>query len=325
MKNRWLHLIGYLRTPALADLDRGALVAVAVTSFAMNLLLFAMPLYSLQVYDRVLTSRSADTLILLSLIVLFALSANAVLDTVRSRLLLRVGNSYALKLGPRLLDASIAQSARTSVPDGQALRYMSTVRNFVAGQQGLATIFDAPLVPLFLFAVYMMHTGLGHAMLFGVVVLLLLTMVTEALTGNHLRAAGEAGIHAQRRIEGVMQNAEVVEAMGMRAAMRNYWHVAQGQAMAEASSASDRAAGVGALAKWIRMLLSLLVTGVGAWYVIHDDVTVGAMVAANILSARGLAPLETMIGAWKGLVGARIAVERINTVIEKFSYTLEDS
>ena len=319
MKSRWLHLIDYLRTPALADLDRRALLVVAVTSFAMNLLLFAMPLYSLQVYDRVMTSRSSDTLVLLTLIVLFALSANALLDTVRGRLLLRIGNSYALKLGPRLLDASIAQSARNSEPDGQALRYMGTVRNFVAGQQGLATIYDAPLVPLFLLAVYMMHTGLGHAMLFGIFVLLILTLITEALTGNHLRAAGEAGIHAQRRIEGVMQNAEVVEAMGMRAAMRNYWHVAQSQAMAEASAASDRSAGVGALAKWVRMLLNLLITGAGAWYVIHDDITIGAMVAANILSARGLAPLETMIGAWKSLVGTQIAVERINTVIEKCS------
>jgi PrtD family type I secretion system ABC transporter len=319
MKNRWMNLIDFLRTPALADLDRQALLVVAVTSFAMNLLLFAMPLYSLQIYDRVMTSRSSDTLVLLTLIVLFALSTNALLDVIRGRLLLRIGNAYALKLGPRLLDASIAQSARNSVPDGQALRYMNTVRNFVAGQQGLATLYDAPLVPLFLIAVYMMHTGLGNAMLFGMVVLLVLTLITEALTGNHLRAATESGIHAQRRIESVMQNAEAVEAMGMRNAMRNYWHVAQSQSMAEASSASDRAAGVGALAKWVRMLLSLMITGVGAWYVIHDDITIGAMVAANILSARGLAPLETMIGAWKGLVGARIAVERINVVIEQFS------
>ena len=308
MNSRWLNLVDYLRTPALKDLDRRALGVVAATSFAMNVLLFAMPLYSLQVYDRVLTSRSADTLVLLTLVVLFALSSNAVLDAIRSRLLLRIGNSYTLRLGPHLLDASVAQSARSSVPDGQALRYMNTVRTFIAGQQGLATLYDAPLVPLFLIAVYVMHTGLGHAMLFGVVVLLLLTFLTESLTGNHLRAAGAAGVAAQRRIDGVMQNAEAVEAMGMRAAMRDYWFSAQSLAMAEASAAGDRASALGSLAKWVRMLLSLMITGVGAWYVIHDEVTVGAMVAANILSARGLAPLETMIGAWKGLVGARIAV-----------------
>lgn len=319
MKNQLMQLHKLLASPALVDLDRRALTAVGMTSFAMNLLLFAMPLYSLQVYDRVLTSRSSDTLLLLTLIVLFALSANALLDMVRGRLLLRIGNAYALKLGPRLLDASIAQSARTSEPDGQALRHMHTVRNFVTGPQGLATLYDAPLVPLFLVAVYTMHIGLGNAMLFGMLVLLLLTILTEALTGNHLRAASEAAIQAQRRIDGVMQNAEVVEAMGMRAAMRNYWQAAQGQAMAGASAANDRAAGVNSLAKWVRMLLSLLITGAGAWYVINDNVTIGAMVAANILSARGLAPLETMIGAWKGLIGARLAVERINLMIDKLT------
>jgi len=321
VKNSRLAFLEFIRTPALADLDRGGLLVVAGTSTATNLLLFALPLYSLQVYDRVLTSRSPDTLVLLTLIVLFALTAAAALDAVRGRLLLRIGNRYSLKLGPRLLDASIAQSARSSEPNGQALRDMHTVRGFVAGPQGLAALFDAPLVPLFLATVYLMHVGLGHAMLLGVVVLFLLTFVTEALTGPHIRAAGESAIVAQRRIDGVMQNAEVVEAMGMRASMRDYWQKAQGQSMAEASVAGDRAVSVAAFAKWIRFLLSLLMTAAGAWFVIHDEITMGGMIAASILSARGLAPLETMIGAWKGLVSARIAVERINFALEKFPRT----
>lgn len=318
MKPGWPTPIELFRTTALADLDRRALLVVAGASTAMNLLLFAMPLYTLQVYDRVLTSRSADSLILLTLIVAFAISAMAVLDALRGRLLLRIGNAYSLKLGPRLLDASIAQSARTSEPNGQALRDMHAVRSFVVGAQGLAAIFDAPLVPLFLAAVYLMHVGLGHAMLLGVGLLLVLAWLTESLTGPHLRAAGEASIVAQRRIDGVMQNAEAVEAMGMRAAMRDYWQLAQGQAMVETSIAGDRASGVSALAKWVRLLLSVLITAVGAWYVIHDEITVGAMVGANILVARGLAPLETMIVAWRGLVGARLAVERIDLALGKF-------
>lgn len=316
MKSRWSNLLDFLRTPALADLDRGALLVVGFTSSAMNILLFAMPLYSLQVYDRVMVSRSVETLMLLSVIVVLALTANAVLDAVRSRLLLRIGNAYSLKLGPRLLEAAIARSARESQPDGQVLRHLNSVRGFVASQQGLATLFDAPLVILFLAAVYMMHIALGHAMLFGVVVLLGLTALTESLTGPPLRASSEASILAQRRIDDAMHNAEAIEAMGMRAAMRKYWFDVQRHAMGAASMASDRSSGVGALAKWVRMILSLLITGVGAWYVIHDDITIGTMVAANVLSARGLAPLETMIGAWKGLVGARVAVERINHMLE---------
>ena len=285
---------------------------------AMSLLLFALPLYSLQVYDRVLTSRNPDTLVLLTLIVLVALTATAALDAVRGRLLLRISNSYSLKLGPRLLDVSIAQSARSSEPNGQTLRDMHTVRGFVAGPQGLVALFDTPLVPLFLVAVYFMHVGLGHAMLLGIVLLFVLTLVTETLTGPHLRAAGEAAIIAQRRIDGVMQNAEAVEAMGMRISMRNYWQSAQGASMAQASVAGDRAGAVAAFAKWVRFLLTLLMTAAGAWFVIQDEITMGSMIAASILSARGLAPLETMIGAWKGLVGARIAVNRINLSLERF-------
>lgn len=285
----------------------------------MSLLLFAMPLYSLQVYDRVLTSRSSETLVLLTLIVLVALTAIAALDAVRGRLLLRIGNSYSLRLGPRLLDVSIAQSARSSEPNGQAMRDMHTVRGFIASPQGAVSLFDAPLVPLFLIVVYLMHVGLGHAMLFGAILLLGLTLVTEALTGPHLRAAGESAIIAQRRIDGVMQNAEAVEAMGMRASMRDYWHSAQGQSMSQASLAGDRASAVAALAKWVRFLLTLLMTAAGAWFVIHDEITMGTMIAANILSARGLAPLETLISAWKSLVGARLAVERINLSLEKLS------
>ena len=319
MNNRRSTLIEYFRSPALAELNWRSLAMVGVTSLAMSILLFAMPLFSLQVYDRVLTSRSTDTLLLLASIVVFALTSHAALDAVRGRLLLRIGNAYAVKLGPLLFDVSIAQSARSSESNGQALRSMQTIRNFVATPQGLATLYDAPLVPLFLVAVYMMHVGLGHAMLFGVIVLFLLTALTEAVTGKRLRAAGEAGIDAQRRVDSVMQNAEAVEAMGMRLAMRRYWYTSQNRLMSDASKANDRSSLVGSVAKWVRMILSLMITGVGAWYVIRDEVTVGAMIAANILSARGLAPLEMTIGAWKSFVGTRMAVEKINSAVAEYS------
>ncbi|MCK0505570.1 type I secretion system permease/ATPase [Aromatoleum anaerobium] len=310
-----------LRSPALAGLDRRSLVTVAVASIAINLLIFALPLYSLQVYDRVLTSRSLDTLWLLTLIVAVALSLSALIDTLRARMLLRVGNAYALALGPRLMDASIAHSARLAEPSAQALRDLHTVRSFVTGAQGLVSLIDAPLVPVFLVGVYAMHAGLGSVMLAGMVSLVALALATDGLTGKLLRAAGEAGIDAQRRVEGVMQNAEVVEAMGMRAAMRASWQVAQTESMSLASAAAERAAHLSGLVKAVRLLLNLLLAAAGAWYVIHDEITIGVMVAASILAARGLAPLEAMIGAWKGLVSTRAAIDRINTALEHFPRT----
>lgn len=307
--------LGLLRSPALTDLDRQGIVAVAGASLVINVLLFALPLYTLQVYDRVFMSRSVETLVLLTLIVGIALSAAAALEAVRSRLLLRIGNAYALKLGPRLFDCAIAESARTSSPAGQALRDLNVVRGFLGGHQGMATLFDVPLVILFLAAVYLLHVSLGHVMLFGVAVLIGLTWLTEWLTAPPLRAANEAAIAAQARIDGVLQNAEVAEAMGMRAALKNDWDRFQGRVMVEASIAGDRSAEANAFAKWLRYLLNLLMTLAGAWLVIHDQITMGGMIASSILSARGLAPLDTMIGAWKGLVRARISVVRINQVL----------
>ncbi len=307
-----------LRSPALTDLDRRALATVGVASLVINVLLFALPLYSLQVYDRVLTSRSVDTLWLLSAIVAVTLLVSAVLDTLRARMLVRIGNRYALALGPRLIDASIAHAAGSTDPSGQPLRDLQAVRGFVTGPQGLVALFDAPLVPVFLLAVYAIHPGLGHTMLAGVLALIALAIGTEAATGGLLRAAGEAAIAAQRRIDGVLPHAEAVEAMGMRGAMREHWQRAQAASLADASRAGDRAAQLAGLAKAVRLMLNVLLAGVGAWYAIHDQITIGAMVAVGILAARGLAPLEALIATWKGVVSARAAVERIELALVRF-------
>jgi PrtD family type I secretion system ABC transporter len=173
------------------------------------------------------------------------------------------------------------------------------------------------LVPLFLVGVYLMHVGLGHAMLLGIIVLVALALATEMLTGPPLRVAGESALSAQRLVDGFTQNAEAAEAMGMRAALSAHWYRTESKAMANATNAGDRAAHLGALAKGVRMMLSLMISAAGAWYAIHDEITVGAMVASSILAARGLAPLEILIGAWKNFVTARLALVRIDIVLEQ--------
>ncbi len=289
-----------------------------LASIAGNVLLFAMPLYSLQIYDRVLASRSGETLLFLTLIAIVALIVAATIDAIRARLLQRIGNAYVLALGPRLLEHSLAQSARGPETSSQPLRDMHTVRGFIATPQGLAALFDAPLVPLFLLGVYLMHVGLGHAMLAGIVVLVCLAFATEALTAPHVRRAGEAAIGAQRRLDGIIHNAEVVAAMGMGDAMREHWSAAQGMALAEGSIAGDRLALLAAVAKGVRMLLTLMMSGIGAWYAIHDEITMGGMVAATIIAARGLAPLEMLVSTWKQWVGVRAAVLRLDTALSVF-------
>ena len=149
-------------------------------------------------------------------------------------------------------------------------------------------------------------------MLGGLVLLLALTFITEAFTASPLKQSGEAAILAQQDIDGILKNAEIVEALGMRKALQRHWGVFHEQSLGKASQASERATGIGALARFVRMALGLLTTGAGAWYAIHDELTIGAMAATSILASRGMAPVETLIGAWKNLVGTRAAVGRIN-------------
>lgn len=306
-------------SPALAGVSRKGLVAVGVASLAGNLLMFATPLYSLQVYDRVLIARSSETLVFLSLIVVAAIIATAIIDGIRARILLRIANGYMAALGPKLLDATVAQSAKSAEPVTQPLRDLGVVRSFISSPQGLTTLFDAPLVPLFLLALYLIHPGLGHAMVVAIVILLVLSFATEALTKTPLKRAGEAVLLAQRRADGVMQNAEVVEAMGMRAAMLGYWGSAQDAALFEGSSAADRAGLLAAFAKGVRMLLSMAMIGLGGWFAIHEQLTMGGMIASSIIATRGLAPLEGLITGWRQMVAARESIYRLNQSFEKFT------
>lgn len=307
------------RSPALAEVSRKGLVAVGIASLASNFLMFATPLYSLQVYDRVLTARSSETLVFLSLIVIAAIIATAIIDGIRARILLRIANGYMAVLGPKLLDATVAQSAKSAEPVTQPLRDLGVVRSFISSPQGLATLFDAPLVPLFLLALYLIHPGLGHAMVVAIVILLVLSFATEILTKTPIKRAGEAALLAQRRADGVMQNAEVVEAMGMRAAMLGYWGAAQDTALFEGSLASDRAGSLAAFAKGVRMLLAMTMIGLGGWFAIHEQLTMGGMIASSIIATRGLAPLEGLITGWRQMVAARESIYRLNQNLEKFT------
>lgn len=305
-------------SPALADLDRRGLVWAGLISISISLLLFALPLYSLQVFDRVLTTRSSDTLWLLTAIASIALLSSAVLDALRSRILLRVGNGYVLKIAPRLFEGAVVESSKGLEPYGQPLRDVQIIRGFLTGTHGLTAMLDAPLAPLLLIVVYMINKDLGHALLFGITTLFCLTLIGEVSTAKDLRAAALRTTSAQSFSEKIFTNAEVVVAMGMHEAVRKQWQDRQNDALVSGSKASDRVSTLTSVAKWIRWTLSLMITGFGAWLAIHDEVTVGGMVAANILAARSLVPLETLIGSWRNIVLTRAAISRINTFLCKW-------
>lgn len=313
VRNKLTGLLAMLRQTA-----GRATIAVGAISLAMNLFMLALPIYSLQIFDRVLLSRSGATLFYLTLIVVVFITAYSFLEGIRLKLLLRIGNRFQLAFESRVLDACIAQSARLSEPVTHPLRDLATVRNFLAGTQGIVALIDTPLALVFLLFVYLIHPVLGAAMTVGIVLLMAIALATEWSTAAAVKAANDAGLKAQARAGEIVGNAELVEAMGMRDTILRYWQNYSREGLYHQSVSGDRSALFTALGRWDRLILSVILTGLGAYLAIGDRITVGGMIAASILMGRGLAPLENLIPLWRQLIGVRNAWQQLNEALERY-------
>lgn len=295
-----------------------ATLAIGLISLVMNLLMLALPIYSLQVFDRVLLSRSAPTLFYLTLIVVILITAYAFLEAIRLKFLLRLGNRFQLAFEGRALDACIARSAKMSEPVIAPLRDLSIVRNFVASPQGIVAVIDTPLALVFLVVVYFIHPILALAMVVGILLLMLVAILTEWSTSNAVLAAAIAGNQAQSRSGEIVRNAELVEAMGMRNAILEYWRTFSQESLHHQSVSGDRSSVLTAIGRWDRLIIGIAMTGLGAYLAIEDRITVGGMIAASLLAGRGLAPLESLIPLWRQLIGVRNAWSQLNDALLKF-------
>ena len=292
---------------------RGAFVGLAIFSAGVNVLMLTAPLYMLQVFDRVLASRSTDTLLMLSIIAGVALLTLAALEGVRSFSLLHISTWLDDRLGSSVLKASISSGLRKGQgPSIQGLRDLSTFRTFVGGP-GMFPIMDAPWTPLFVAVVFMLNPILGWMALGGALVLLLLALSNETATRGLLQRAGEAQIQAMDQAEAAVRNADVIEAMGMMANLTRKWHGRSREALHLQSRASARSGIITAVSKFIRLALQVGMLGVGAWLVIQNGLTAGGMIAGTILLGRALAPVDQAISSWKALIAARAAYRRVKT------------
>lgn len=271
------------------------------------------PLYMLQVFDRVLASRSTDTLLMLSVIAGVALLTLAALDGVRSFFLLHISSWLHSRLAPVVLDASLSNAIRQGEsPSIQGLRDLTTFRNFVGGPS-MFPIMDAPWTPLFIAVVYLLSPILGWIAVTGAVALLGLALVNEAFTRGLLQRAGEAQIRAMGQAESAVRNADVIEAMGMMAKLSRKWHIRRHEALDLQSRASGRSGIISAVSKFVRLGLQVGMLGVGAWLVIQNELTAGGMIAGTILLGRALAPVDQATGSWRALVSARGAYHQVKT------------
>jgi PrtD family type I secretion system ABC transporter len=300
---------------ALRELRPGFALLV-VFSCGINLLILASPLYMWQIYDRVLASGRVETLVFLTLITAAALLALGALDAVRGHILGRMGRWLDRRLTPDLITASLRRTLRGEAAGGQALRDLATVRNVLAGP-GVSALLDAPWAPAFIVIIALMHPLLGLVAVGAALALLAVAVVNEAASRRPLQDAAQRSIRAMQRAEVAIRNADVVLAMGMRRDFIRRWSALNEEALALQLKAGDRNATLVGLSKFLRMLVQVLILGVGAWLVLQNDLTAGGMIAASILLGRALAPIEQSIAAWKSLVAARDARDRLSALFAR--------
>jgi PrtD family type I secretion system ABC transporter len=286
-------------------------VYAGLFSLAINLLLLVPAIYMLQVFDRVLSSRSEETLVMLSIVAIVALTLMALLDVLRARLLAACGVVLDRRLGPRVLEGLLAQTARLSGAEYlNGLRDVAALRNFLVGA-GVIALFDAPWLPLFLGLIYLFHPVLGAVALGGAVLMLLLAVLNERLTRAPLERTLAAGRRAGRFIDAATGHAETVSALGMQRAVTERWQSLNEAALGEQGAASGLGATFAGLTKFTRQFIQMAMLGTGAYLVIEQHLSAGVMIAATIILGRALAPVEALVAGWRSLVEVRAAWRRL--------------
>ncbi|MHC2343335.1 PrtD family type I secretion system ABC transporter [Bradyrhizobium barranii subsp. barranii] len=297
---------------------RTAFVGVGLMSCMINLLYLTGSIFMLEVYDRVLPSRSVPTLVGLIIIASFLYMAQGMLDMIRNRILGRIGTALDEALNKRVFDTVVRLPLLVgSRNEGlQPLRDLDNVRSFLGGM-GPSAFFDLPWLPLYLAICFAFHVMIGLTALVGAIILVGLTLVTEFLSRQPAKDA--MGLAAQRNdlAASSRRNAEVMVSMGMTGRMNQRWSEANEKYLDGNQRASDVAGGLGAVAKVLRMMLQSAVLAVGAYLVIHQEATAGIIIAGSILSARALAPVDLAIAHWKSFVAARQSWQRLTRLLEQ--------
>ncbi|EGQ7741199.1 type I secretion system permease/ATPase [Vibrio parahaemolyticus] len=283
-------------------------------SLFINLLVLAIPLYMLQVYNRVISSYSTDTLLLLTIIVLAALFTMSIIDIARAQMSKSFGFWMDAKLSVFMLKRSIQYQSHTGKSyTSQVLRDIQTIKSFLSSQAPYPLL-DAPWTPLFILFVYLLHPFLGHIALLGSVVLFSLGLINELMTRKTMQESEVRAISHISSAELATQNANSILAMGMMNAFLEQWQ----SRVQSVSVLEERVAGkstyMANFSKFVRGSLQIFLLGGGAWLVIQHEITAGAMIASSILMSRALSPMEQAIGTWRSAMSARTAYKRLKEI-----------
>jgi len=298
-------------------LARRTIVTVAIFSVFVNLLMLTVPIYLFQLSDRVLTSRSTDTLLMLSALAVGFIGVLSILDICRRQVLGALANRMEAVLGGHLL-ASVITTPQGMGGPTETVRSLHHVRNFLSSPVMLL-LFDAPLAPLYFAAVFLISPQLGLIALLAGAVLAAIALLNQRATSSRLGAAGQHAARADERAEALARNAQVINAMGMLHESVLHWGSEHANALTVQGKALNRNFWISGASKFFRLVTQIVVLGFGAFLALNGEITGGMMIAASIIASRALQPLEGMIEGWRGVVQARAAYKRVIASVESYS------
>ncbi|WP_165690795.1 type I secretion system permease/ATPase [Consotaella salsifontis] len=289
-------------------------MVLAFFTFVVNVLVLVQPIYMLQIYDRVLTSASFDTLTFISILAAAALILLGIVDAVRAIICGRIAARLQVELGADAVAAAM-RAPRASLGDVQPLRDLQTVRNYVSSRALLAFL-DLPFVPFFIGILYFIHPGIFWMTVGGAAILALMAFANQRATRASARSAGDRSMEAVLSAQAFTRSAESLQAMGIVGNAIRVW----GRSEAEALAAQDRLLQTNAmwagLSRTLRMGLQVAIYGYGAYLVLSSEMSAGMIFAASLIGGRGLQPIDQVIGGWKGFSDAQNAWKRLSTALE---------
>ena len=295
---------------------RREFAVVGLLSMITNLLMLSPTLYMLQIYDRVMASQNELTLMMISLIIVFFLGLMAFAEWVRSRLLVRTGVQFDEALNDRMFHAGFrAELEQSGHNPGQAFSDLTNIRQYLTGA-GTIAFFDAPWTPIYIAVSFLLHPLLGWLSILFVANLLVLAVVGQRLSAKPAESASKAEVEVNRYTFSKLRNSEVIESMGMLGDLRRRWAGQQQRTMALQSQAQAVNQRMGAVVKFVRYAQQSLSLGAGALLAIQGEITIGSMIAANVLMSRASQPIEAIVLTWPAFLSVRSAFRRIGSMLE---------
>lgn len=291
---------------------------IALFSGVINLLTVVPALYMMQVFDRVMASRNETTLLLLTVLALGLFLLSALVEWVRGQVMIKMSVGIDLDLGERLFGVAFQKSLKEhNANPAQVLSDLNALRQFLTGS-ALIALLDLPWMPIFLIVTGMLHPWLGLFTLLGALILFALALWNEQATRKGMDEANQISVNSAKYVNSTLQNAEVIQAMGMLSNLQRRWAAMQQRLIGAQTTASDKAAKISTITRLVRTAWQSLAMGLAMLLILDGQISGGVMMAAGFLISKAMLPAEQAIGSWRQLDGAKASYRRLCQLLEEF-------